>query len=111
MCGNAENEEAMFHLGEMYEQDSASDDKPKAKSWFEQQSLEMYRKATELGSADAKKWMDAHGRKRRVSQSGEPENMIQTQDPSITVATDIDPAKVQRQYREWVQSNTETSDE
>ena len=48
-AANAGNVEAMFHLGEMYEQDSASDDNPKAKSWFEQQTLEMYRRAAELG--------------------------------------------------------------
>ncbi len=60
-AANEGNAEAMSHLGEMYAQDLATcEDTPKIKSWYRLQTLEMYRKAAELGNADAVRWLATH---------------------------------------------------
>ncbi|WP_131818432.1 SEL1-like repeat protein [Planctopirus hydrillae] len=60
-AANEGNAEAMSYLGAMYAQDLATcEDNPKIKSWYRLQTLEMFRKAAELGNADAMRWLATH---------------------------------------------------
>ena len=60
----AGNADAMCRLAVMYQQDlAAGQSDPKAKAWYQEQVLEMYRKAAELGNEEATKWLKERDRR------------------------------------------------
>jgi hypothetical protein len=59
-AATAGNPSAMTRLGALYAQDLAAATDPKAKAWYREEMISMYRQAAQLNDQEAKAWLVQH---------------------------------------------------